>query len=242
MTGTEQISKDDMISSVLVDGVLTVTLPVSATGLLTLADCDQIVALLNTPPDSAHVLVLESAGDAFCLGRERTAATVDELPLEVDRLVAVNEALRSTRLVSVAKVGGDAAGFGVGLAALSDIAIASSAATFTFPEVEIGLAPVLVLAWLPQLVGRREAFRLTATGAKVSAARAAELGIVSEVVAAEALDETVATVVADLRRRSPRVHREIRDFLRISDQATEAEATELARARLVVGSLRRGRE
>jgi enoyl-CoA hydratase/carnithine racemase len=241
MTGLK-MSTQATTSSTLVDGVLTVTLPVSTDGLLSLEACDQLTALLNAPPESAHVLVLESAADTFCVGRERTAATVDELPGEVDRLVAVNQALRSTRLVSVAKVGGAAAGFGVGLAALSDVAIASSAATFAFPEVEIGLAPVLVLAWLPQLVGRREAFRLTATGATIDAERAAEIGIVTDVVAPEALDDNVSALVADLRRRSPRVHGEIRDFLRISDQATEAEATELARARLVVGSLRRGRE
>ena len=35
---------------------------------------------------------------------------------------------------------------------------------FYFPEVGIGLAPALVLAWLPRLIGERQAFWLTATG------------------------------------------------------------------------------
>ncbi|WP_197380191.1 enoyl-CoA hydratase/isomerase family protein [Mycolicibacterium mengxianglii] len=239
---TTAISHDGRISSEISDGVLTVKLPVSVDGLLSLATCDELCMLLQSPPASAHVLILESDGDAFCLGRERTAASVDELPGEVDRLVAVNHALRNTRLVSVAKVHGGAAGFGVGLAALSDFAIATSSAKFSFPEVEIGLAPVLVLAWLPQVVGRREAMRLTATGATISASRAVELGLLTEAVPDDQLDSQVTSLVADLRRRSPRVHAEIREFLRIADQATEVNATELARTRLVLGSLRRGRD
>src|SRR5690606_19782622 len=135
------------------------------------------------PPVSAGVIVIKSNGTQFCAGRERTAASVDDLPREVDRLVAVNQALRSSPLVSIAAVHGDAAGFGVGLAALSDFAISSPDAVFSFPEVGIGLAPVLVLAWLPQLVGRREAFRLTATGARITAQQARELGLVTQVAA-----------------------------------------------------------
>lgn len=235
----QQIPREYPLHSILLDGVLTVTMPLSDDGLLSLATCDALCALLLSPPEGAHVLILESAGRVFCMGRERTAATIDELPREVDRLVAVNEALRSTSLVSVAKVHGDAAGFGVGLAALTDFAVAATSARFSFPEVEIGLAPVLVLAWLPQLVGRREAFRLTSTGAAISANRAEALGLVTGVAAAGDLDAQTDSIVETLRRRSPRVHREIREFLRVADQATEAAATEIARPRLMVGSLRR---
>lgn len=222
------------------DGVITVTLPVSEDGLLSLSTCDQLTDILLSPPDSASVIVIRSNGTQFCAGRERTAASVDDLPREVDRLAAVNHALRSSQLVSIAAVHGDAAGFGVGLAALSDFAIASPETEFSFPEVGIGLAPVLVLAWLPQLVGRREAFRLTASGSRITAQRALELGLVSQVTAGAGLDADIEALALEMRRRSPRVLSEIRDFLRVSDQSTEAEATELARARLVVGSLRRG--
>lgn len=230
---------DDSLHTSLTDGVLRVRLPLSEDGLISLAACDRITHLLKNPPASTHVVVLEADEGPFCLGRERTAATVHELPGQVDRLIALNGALRTTRLVSVAKVSGDAAGFGVGLAALSDIAIASSTSEFGFPEVEIGLAPSLVLAWLQEAVGRRVAFWLTATGARITAARAAELGIISEAVAPDDLEPRVANVVAALRRHDPRIHQEIREFLRATDQSTEEHATEMARACLVVGSLRR---
>lgn len=209
-------------------------------GLLPLATAGELTELLRRPPEGAHVLVLRSRGDSFCLGRERTAATAHELPGEVDVLVQVNDALARSPLVSLAVVGGDAAGFGVGLAALCDVSVAVDTARFCFPEVGIGLAPALVLAWLEKVVGRRQAFWLTATGEQVDAARAVGLGLLNEAVPAADLEATVQARVQALLRHSPRVHAEIRDMLRVAAGMDVQQAHELARDRLVVGSLRRG--
>src|SRR3712207_6933355 len=48
--------------------------------------------------------------------------------------------------------------------AACDVSVAVASARIFFPEVSIGLAPALVLAWLPRVIGAREAFWLTATG------------------------------------------------------------------------------
>lgn len=208
--------------------------------LMTMAMCDALAGVLNSPPDGAHVLVLSAEGDAFCMGRERTAASPDDLPGEVRRLVAVNEALAETPLVTVARVHGDAAGFGVGLAALCDIAVATRTAELNFPEVRINLAPALVLAWLPHMVGRRAAFWLTASGAPVSGEEAVRIGLLNEVVdGVDALDAAVAAKVAALLSAEPRVHREIRAMLRSVESLSERQSYELASDRLVLGSLRR---
>ncbi|MET0897748.1 MAG: enoyl-CoA hydratase/isomerase family protein [Mycobacterium sp.] len=187
----QQIPRGYPLRSTLLDGVLTVTLPLSEDGLLPMAACEELGALLTSPPRGAQVLVLESLGTAFCLGREH----------EHDRPAAVPEALRSTTLMSVAKVHGDAAGFGVGLAALCDYAIAAPTARFSFPGIAISLAPVRTPAWLPQLVGRREAFRLTTTGATISAVEAEALGLLTGVAAVDDLDAQTGAIVETLRRR-----------------------------------------
>ncbi|ANI40234.1 Enoyl-CoA hydratase/isomerase [Mycolicibacterium vaccae ATCC 25954] len=208
--------------------------------LMTMDMCDALSGILSAPPAGAHVLVLSGAGDSFCLGRERTAATPDDLPGEVRRLVAVNEALAATSLVTVARVHGDAAGFGVGLAALCDVAVATRAARLSFPEVRINLAPALVLAWLPHMVGRRAAFWLTASGAQVSGDEAVRIGLVNEVVEnVDALDAAVADKVGVLLSAQPRVHTEIRAMLRSVESLSERQSYELASDRLVLGSLRR---
>jgi len=208
--------------------------------LMTLAMCDSLVDVLRNPPAGAHVLVLEGAGTVFCLGRERTASTPEDLPGEVRRLIDLNESLLRTSLVTVARVQGDAAGFGVGLAALTDVSVAVSTAKFGFPEVKMDLAPTLVLAWLARVVGRREAFWLTATGEHVSGDDAVTMGLINAVVTNEQeLDVEVARRVSLLQERSPRVHAEIRSMLRSASALTEEQAYDLSADRLVLGSLRR---
>jgi methylglutaconyl-CoA hydratase len=220
--------------------VLTARLDAAGGNLMTMDMCDALAAVLTNPPEGIHVLVLAAAGDQFCMGRERTAATPDDLPEEVRRLVAVNEALASTTLVTVARVQGDAAGFGVGLAALCDVAVATRGARLTFPEVRINLAPALVLAWLPHMVGRRAAFWLTASGAPVFGDDAVRIGLLNEVVDdTDALDAAIADKVEALLAGEHRVHNEIRSMLRSVESLSEQQSYELARDRLVLGSLRR---
>lgn len=226
--------------SASVDGVLTVTLDRGPGNLLTVELCRELTALLLAPPPEASVLRLRGANEIFCLGRERAGSTPGELRDETEVLVGLHRALTHTPLVTVAEVSGDAAGFGVGLLAACDVAVALESAQLNFPEVGIGLAPALVLAWLPRVVGEREAFWLTATGQPVSGARAVQLGLLNAVAPTpEALVAEVDDRISELRRHDPRIHREIRSMLRASRGLTEDQALELSIDRLVVGSLRR---
>ncbi len=222
------------------DAVAYVRIAHGAENLLDGAACDELTGLLTMPPADTHVLRLSASGPAFCLGREREAQTVADLRGEVRRLIALNKALRESTLVTIAEVQGHAAGFGVGLAALCDVAIAAPSATFCFPEVGINLAPVVVLAWLPQLVGVKAAFDLTATGRVIDAPDAQRLGLLTQVVPSDDLLTAVTDqYIQTVRVFSPRVHREIKTFLRASAGMTEATTYELAADRLVLGSLAR---
>ncbi|MPZ62316.1 MAG: enoyl-CoA hydratase/isomerase family protein [Propionibacteriales bacterium] len=200
--------------------------------------CAALSGYLHDPPDDAHVLVISARGPAFCLGRERQGHTLDELRAEVSALVELNLALTTARLITVAQVHGDAAGFGVGLAALCDVTIAAPSARFWFPEVELGLAPAVVLAWLPRLVGHKRALHLAATGKTLTAAEAAEIGLVTRVASAgDALEATVEEEVAALAKHSSRVHAEIKQFLNATADQSEANAYDLAIEKLIIGSL-----
>lgn len=233
----------DGLALSLDDGVLDVVLDRGDGNLLTVGLCHALRDMLLAPPTDAHVLRLRAHGEAFCLGRERNAETPAELRHEVDALIDLNRALGTSALVSVAQVHGDAAGFGVGLAALCDVAVAARSARFSFPEVTIDLAPTVVLSWLPRLVGRRRAFLLAATGTPIDANTAATLGLITAVAPSDAeLAATVDVYVAALRSRTPRVHSEIRAFLAATADATEAQAYDLAAEKLVLGSLARRRD
>jgi methylglutaconyl-CoA hydratase len=98
-----------------------------------------------------------------------------------------------------------------------------------------------VLAWLPRVVGPREAFWLTATGETITAARAVELGLVNATAASvEELGKQSDERAAALGRRSPRVHADIKDMIRMFAEVGDDAALDVSLDRLVVGSLRRG--
>jgi methylglutaconyl-CoA hydratase len=221
-------------------GLLLVELDRPGGNLFTRSQCIELVDLLRNPPEEAHVLLFRASGDAFCLGREREAAPVpDELRSEALALAAVMHAMKQTPLVTVAEVQGDVAGFGIGLVASCNVAVAVEEARFSFPEVTFGLAPALVLAWLPRVVGEREAFWLTATGEAFSAEHARTLGLVNAVVSdVQELRRDVEKRVVELRSHNSRTHAEIKDMIRAFSGLSEENALEASVDRLVLGSLR----
>ncbi|HZZ46227.1 MAG TPA: enoyl-CoA hydratase/isomerase family protein [Pseudonocardia sp.] len=219
--------------------LLDVELNAPPSNLITVSACTELAALLRRPPPDAHVLRLRAAGSVFCLGRERAADTPGELRAESATLVDLHRALRDSPLVTVASVHGDAAGFGVGLVAMCDVAIAAESARFWFPEVDINLAPALALAWLPRLIGEREAFWMTATGARIDAGRARALNLVNDVVAPAELADEVGRRIEALLAGPPRIHAEIKDMLRAMRSLDDDQALEASIDRLAICSLRR---
>ena len=99
----------------------------------------------------------------------------------------------------VAAVQAVATAAGCQLVASCDLAVASEAATFATPGVDIGLFCSTPMVALSRNVSRKQAMEMLLTGEPVSAARAREIGLVNRVVpigrereAAIALAEKVA--------------------------------------------------
>lgn len=231
----------DLAISDPVDGVVLVELNRPPGNLWTVEMCRRFTELLDAPPSGAHIVRLRSIGDAFSLGREREGSTPGQLREEAGILTGLHRAQRRTALVTVAEITGDAEGFGVGIAAGCDVAVATADVSFSFPEVNIGLAPAVVLAWLPRIVGERNAFWLTATGERINADRAMQLGLINAVVPTLAdLRADVDERIAQLGKHKPRVHAEIKEMLRVFGATTADQSLDISVDRLVVGSLRRG--
>jgi enoyl-CoA hydratase/carnithine racemase len=84
----------------------------------------------------------------------------------------------------VAAVQGVATAAGCQLVASCDLAVASQAATFATPGVDIGLFCSTPMVALSRNVSRKHAMEMLLTGEPVSAIRAQEIGLVNRVVAA----------------------------------------------------------
>jgi methylglutaconyl-CoA hydratase len=103
----------------------------------------------------------------------------------------------------IGRVQGAAMGGGAGLAAVCDIVVAAQDATFAFSEVKLGLIPAVISSFVLHKIGRSAARELFLTGARFSASRAYEIGLVHAVVPAADLDAAAARYVAELSTGGP---------------------------------------
>ena len=178
----------------LADRVATVTLSrperLNALTFDVYADLRDLISELPQRGD-ARVLVLTGEGRGFCSGGD-----VEEIIGELQRMPtadvlaftrmsgAVVRTMRDCPLPIVAAVNGVAAGAGSVLALASDFRLLARSASFAFLFTRVGLAGADMGAayLLPRLVGLGRATELLVLGDDVSAERALEIGLASQVV------------------------------------------------------------
>lgn len=137
---------------------------------------------------SARCLVITGEDPAFCSGDDvKQIMAGDEQPavshLRAPRLTPAADALLHTDVPVIAAVNGPAVGWGMELALMADIRLASERARFGELFVLRGLvSDVAGLGRLCQLVGREKAAELLFTGEVVDAAEARRIGLVGRVV------------------------------------------------------------
>ncbi len=148
--------------------------------------------------DEIRVVVLTGAGKAFCSGQDLKDAPTgggkrslrDSLERRYNPMI---RAMRNLPKPIICAINGVAAGAGCSLALASDYRLITESAKLIEVFVRIGLVPDSGSSWfLVRNIGVAKAFELAATGDDIPAAKALELGLVNQVVAAEKLmDETM---------------------------------------------------
>ena len=158
--------------------------------------------------DDARVVVLAGAGEkAFVAGAD-IAEMHGYTPLQAQDFSRAGQrlmrAIESLRKPVIARIQGFALGGGLELAMACHLRVASDKARFGQPEITLGLIPGFGgTQRLLRLAGRGAALELCLTGAMIDAQRALALGIVTQVVAADALDDAVAALAARLAAGAP---------------------------------------
>ena len=115
---------------------------------------------------------------------------------------ALLEALACSPLPVVARVNGHALGGGLGLVLACDLAVAVDSAELGTPEIDVGLFPMMVLAWLQRHVGRKRALELLLTGDRLKAEEALRWGLVNRVVPRAELDGATRALAARVAGKS----------------------------------------
>jgi methylglutaconyl-CoA hydratase len=161
------------------------------------------------PGGEARVAVLAGAGKVFCAGADLTwmskmvGYSHEENVRDAGQMARMFRALDRLAIPLIGRIHGAALGGGAGLAAICDIVVAAEDAIFGFTEVKLGILPAVISPFVLAKIGRSAARELFLTGARFSAARAKEIGLVHGVVEADALDRTVAKHVNDLLTSGP---------------------------------------
>jgi methylglutaconyl-CoA hydratase len=157
----------------------------------------------------ARVAVLAGEGKTFSAGADvgwmaRAARYTEEENLgDANRLSAMFASLDRLPIPLVGRVQGAALGGGVGLAAVCDVVVAEEGAVFGFTEVKLGILPAVISPFALAKIGQSAARELFLTGARFSAARAKEIGLVHRVVPAAHLDDAVHDCVQELLGAGP---------------------------------------
>ena len=153
--------------------------------------------------------VLAGAGRTFSAGADVTwmAKTVhyteEENLRDATAMSRMFAALDSLPVPLIGRIAGAALGGGAGLAAVCDIVVAADDAVFGFTEVKLGILPAVISPFALAKIGRSAARELFLTGARFSAARAKEIGLVHTIVPAADLDATVAGYVNEILGAGP---------------------------------------
>lgn len=189
-------------------GIITLQRPEARNALThtTYAELEEVVRSTG-----ARCLVVTGADPAFCSGddvKQVMAGAGEVLSSELSgtgaRLTPAADALLHTDVPVIAAVNGAAVGWGMELALMADIRVASERARFGELFVLRGLCcDVAGLARLAQVVGRGHAAELLFTGRVIDASEARAMGLVSRVVPHEELLATATGLAGAIAANPP---------------------------------------
>lgn len=169
-------------------------------------DEDLLAALIDgltalEADSQVRALVIRGAGKHFqagadinWLGRAANYAPPEAFAASMATTTAMQKLNEFSR-PTMAVVKGACFGGGCGMVCCVDVALATPDALFGLTEVRVGVAPTPISTHMVSAMGLRHTRRYALTGERFGAAEALRIGLVHEVVAADALEARVAEVL-----------------------------------------------
>ncbi|KUI03712.1 enoyl-CoA hydratase/isomerase family protein [Mycobacterium sp. IS-3022] len=161
--------------------------------------------------EDAWVGILTANGDVFCAGGdlkdgEGSVGTFGGTFWEKPTINSFESGMELFK-PTIAAVNGPCIGYGLTGVLFCDFVIASTTATFAFPEVSLGVPTIVGAIRLPERVRWADAMELLLTGKPMSAERAKEIGLVWRLVGPEALQEQAREWARTLTEAAPLAQR-----------------------------------
>jgi enoyl-CoA hydratase/carnithine racemase len=165
--------------------------------------------------ESLRTVVLTGSGRGFCAGLDLNgygddAEHDDRGPargmfFRQREIAGLAERLHFLRQPVIAAINGPAAGGGLALVLASDVRIAAPGAVFAVSFIRAGYSACDIgTSWLlPRIIGAGRAHELMLTGRRFAADEALRIGLLTEVVAAEALEAAALSKAAEIALNPP---------------------------------------
>ncbi|WP_169568889.1 crotonase/enoyl-CoA hydratase family protein [Sneathiella limimaris] len=151
-----------------------------------------------------RVTVITGVADSFTSGNDLMDFLQNPAQDETTPVIRFLHSLANIRKPLIAAVNGLAVGVGTTMLLHCDLVYASDNATFTLPFVNLALVPEASSSYLlPKMLGHQRAAELLMLGEKFSSSKAAQFGIVNEVVSPDKLEETAMAAAAKLAAKAP---------------------------------------
>jgi enoyl-CoA hydratase len=226
----------------LSDGVATVTLnrPEQRNALSAQLLGELLEAIKTVRDDDAvRAVVLTGAGDkAFCAGADLGGFAADASLVEKhfasDRFIELFWLMAELGKPTLCAANGHVLAGGMGLALSCDLVIATEAATFGTPEINVGAFPFMIMAIIYRNVPRKKVNEMLLLGERLSAAEAVEWGLINKAVPADRFDAAVADWARKLASKSPVVMRLGHDAIYRQQDMSYGDALEYLRSQLSI--------
>src|SRR6202171_1527292 len=170
-----------------------------------------------------RVVVLTGAGDrAFCAGADLAGFDGGMSDLERHRgrelFVELFTLMAGLGKPIVGRINGHALAGGLGLACSCDLLVSTDTATFSTPEINVGIWPMMIQAILSRNIPRKVLLEMEMLGDRWTAMQLQSVGVINRVVSHDHLDPTVNEIAEQLAKKSPVAMRLGRDsFYRQQD-------------------------
>lgn len=200
MTDELKFTVQDRVATILIDRPhkLNAMTPAMADALVAaVAECNA--------SNAVRAVVVTGAGErAFSAGSDITTLDGYATPWDFRNRADYCDALRACRKPTIAAINGYALGGGLETAMACDIRLASTTARFAAPEIKLGwIGGGGMAAGLAYSVGASNAAMMLLTGDMIDAEQARAWGLVSEVLAPDALVARANEVAATIATRAP---------------------------------------
>jgi methylglutaconyl-CoA hydratase len=199
-----------------------------------IAEMHAAMLAFNADPN-IRVIVLRSAGKAFCAGADLAyltdlrTNTLEENEADSQNLRALFDAIYLSPKYIISQVEGPALAGGCGLATLADFCLATPEATFGYTEVKIGFIPALVMVYLREKVSGSVMSDILLSGRIFSATEAKEMQLINRVVDADEIAAVVQEHALSIcETTSPQALAKVKEMMRSIPSMQRAEALDYA--------------